>query len=109
MIKRALLALSFGLAFGLIATSCTDKTQVPSGTHKPGYSYANNPVAEQAIADWDVSCAQSTDCPTTVGELILQNGDDTFTCTASLIGDDLMITSRHCLEQSAPPLDDPCA
>lgn len=56
-----------------------------------------------------VRCADGNNCPSAVGMLTAQQGADIFTCTAFLVGEDLVATNSHCIPSAVKLMPDLCA
>lgn len=96
----------------LILSACAESdgpTRYTRG-RVPVYEYGNENEALRQTKNWKLNCADKTNCPNTVGQLVVAIGKSVGVCTATLVANDLVVTNSHCfdLQNNAPSPESIC-
>lgn len=84
----------------LIACSNGLPKSVPTDD-SPYYEFSSTEDALRALRYWNVSCADTANCPSTVGQVVVLIGNNVGVCTATLTANDTIVTNSHCFPDDA--------
>lgn len=93
--KLANLALTLIIPLALAACAPGSRQQQQASSTNT-FSYKDAKAAQFASDKFTLSCA-STSCPANVGAVLVKKGSEITTCTFSLVGEDVVLTNRHCI------------
>ncbi|MFN8791554.1 MAG: trypsin-like serine peptidase [Bdellovibrionales bacterium] len=93
----SLLALGFVFQ-SLVACGGSSGPSFNNNGNVPVYTYPNEEASQEALRNWKVRCSDSSNCPDTVGQLVMQVGESVGVCTGTLIAPDRILTNSHCFD-----------
>jgi len=78
----------------------SQRVSLSQGPHS--FLLGSSESAQDVIQKWVVKCADSQNCPNTVGQLTVPYGDQILSCTATLIANNMILTNSHCFDVTDP-------